>query len=198
MGGKKPLTANEEALTREFHRWRRSFRAAARSDNHALLLDHMGKLGFLPEPELMLEGTISVILAILAYAKMDGQQFDQFLELQKYDPSQSIDARYAFTFDLCGKSYARVLVNSKLETIDLADLLNHPWFDYEVAGYHRIWISHTDWSRLTNEELRQLEDYVTDDLLFDYAEDELTFSFEANADNSYLMANVEETIPEED
>ena len=185
-------------MSREFRRWEKSFRAAARSDNCALLLNHMGKLGFLPEPELMLEGTISVIAAVLAYARIEGQLIDQFLNLQKYAPSQATDARYSFTFDLCGKSYARVLVNSKLETIDLADLLNHPWFDYEVAGYHRIWISHTDWSHLTNEELQQLEDYVTDDLLFDYAEDELNFSFEASADNSFLMVKVEVIWPKEE
>lgn len=186
-------------LSRAFHNWERSFRAAARSDNYALLLDHMGKLGFLPEPELMLEGTISVIAAILAYASMDGRPFNEFLKLQNYDPSQATDARYAFTFGLCGKSYARVLVNGKSETIDLADLFNHPWDDYKVAGYDRIWISHPDWSHLTNKELRQLEDHVTNDLLFDYEEDELNFWFEASPDKSFLMVNVQDAItPEED
>jgi hypothetical protein len=187
MGEKKPMTSNEEVLTCEFHRWRRSFKAAAHSDNYALLLDHMIKLGFPPEPKLMLEGTISVMAAVLAYARIDGHPFDQFLELQKYDPSQATDARYTFTFDLCGKSYARILVNSKLETIDLADLFNHPWDDYKVAGYDRIWISHPDWSHLANEELQQLEEYWTEDLLFDYSEDELNFRFEAGPDESFLL-----------
>ena len=165
-----PQDGNANVLDHAFRHWERSFRAAARSDKCALLLDHMGKLGFLPEPELMLEGTISVVEAVCSYAGIDGQPLDDFLGMQKYDLSQATNARYAFTFDLCGKSYARVLVNGKLETIDLADLLGHPWDNYEVAGYDRIWISHPDWSALTDEEIRELEEQVADDLLFDYSE----------------------------
>ena len=175
-------------LDRAFHRWERSFRAAARSDNYSLFRDHMKRLGLPDEPKLIVEGTIAVVQAILAYATcLDGQPFEPFLEMQKYNPSQATDARYTLTFDLCGKSYARILVNSKLETIDLADLLNHPWDDYEVAGYGRIWISHPDWTRLTSEELKQLEDDVTSDLLFDYGVDELNFWFDASPDNSFLL-----------
>lgn len=167
-----PQDGNANVLDHAFRHWERSFRAAARSDKCALLLDHMGKLGFLPEPELMLEGTISVVEAVCSYAGIDGRSLDHFLGMQRYDPSQATDARYTLTFDLCGKSYARVLVDSKLETIDLADLLGHPWDDYQVAGYDRIWISHPDWSRLTDEEIQELEEQVADDLLFDYSEDE--------------------------
>ena len=175
-------------LDRAFHRWERSFRAAARSDNYVLFRDHMKRLELADDPKLMVEGTIAVVQAILAYATcLDGQPFEPFLEMQKYNPSQSTDARYTLTFDLGGKYYARILVNSKLETIDLADLLNHPWDDYKVAGYGQIWISHPDWTRLTIEELKQLEDDVTSDLLFDYGEDELNFWFNPSPDNSFLL-----------
>jgi hypothetical protein len=175
-------------LGRAFHRWERSFRAAARSDNYALFRDHMKRLGLPAEPKLLVEGTIPVVQAILAYASIiDGQPFEPFLKMQKYNPSQATDACYALTFDLGGRAYARILVDRGLKTVDLADLLGHPWEDYEVAGYTRIWISHPDWTRLTSEELKQLEDDVTDDLLFDYSEDELNFWFDAGPDDSFLL-----------
>ena len=135
----------------------------------------------------MVEGTIRVVEAILAYASVDGQPCEPFLEKQKYNPSQATDASYALTFDLCGRAYARVLVDRELKSVDLADLLGHPWEDYEVAGFTRIWISNPDWSGLTSEELKQLEDDVTSDLLFDYGVDELNFWFDASPDNSFLL-----------
>ena len=174
-------------LSRAFHRWERSFRADARSDNYAVFRDHMNRLGLPDEPKLMVEGTIRVVEAILAYSSIDGQPSELFLERQKYNPSQATDACYALTFDLCGRAYARVLVDRELKSVDLADLLGHPWEDYEVAGFTRIWISNPDWTGLTSEELKQLEDAVTDDLLFDYSEDEVNFWFDASPDNSFLL-----------
>jgi len=171
------------------HRWERSFQAAARSDNYALLCDHMGKLGLLPEPELMIEGTITVVVDCLT---LDAIVDRPFLEMQQYDPAQATNARYAFTFDFdhYERSYGRLLVNSRLENMDLADL-----FD---LGYSRIWISHPDWSPLTNEELQQLKDDVTSDLLHDYGEDELAFWFQASPDKSFLLVNVQEIWTEEE
>jgi len=168
--------------------WERKFRAAARSDNYALFRDHMRRLG-LPDPKLMLEGTIRVVQARWVFANLDGWQSGPFLEMQKYNPSQAIGARYAFTFDLCGKAFARVLVNTEVGTldVDLADLFCYPWGDYKVVGFWQFWISHLDWTCLTSEELEQLEDHVTDDLLFDYGEDELNFWFDASPDNSFLL-----------
>lgn len=40
---------------------------------------------------------------------------------------------------------------------------------------------------MTIEELKQLEDDVTSDLLFDYGEDELNFWFNPSPDNSFLL-----------
>ena len=175
-----------------YRSWEKRLRAAASSDSYALFRDHMRRLSLPEKPELMLEGTIRVVQAILAYATLDGQPLGRFLNMQGYNPCEAPDARYAFTFDLCGKAFARVMVNSKLETLDLADLYNHPWFDYEVAGYQRIWISHPDWSRLTSVELEQLKSEVTDDLRFDYLEDELDFWFDDSLDASYLFVGLQD------
>ncbi|MFH1087415.1 MAG: hypothetical protein V1737_02360 [Chloroflexota bacterium] len=140
----------------------------------------------------MLEGTIRVVQAISVYANLDGISLGRFLNMQRYNPSEAPDARYAFTFDLGGKAFARVLADSKLVLPDLADLYNHPWLEYKVAGYQRIWISHPDWSHLTSGELKQLENEVTEDLRYDYSEDELNFWFEGSPDDSYLFVSLQD------
>ncbi|MFC1937120.1 hypothetical protein ACFLWY_01010 [Chloroflexota bacterium] len=115
---------------------------------------------------------------------------EPFLNMQQYNPSEAPDARYIFTFDICGKAFARVLADSKHVLPDLADLFGYPWKDYRVAGYESIWISHSDWSFLTSEELQQLEADVTDDLLFDYSADELDYWFDGSIDPCYLFVSV--------
>ncbi len=173
-----------------YRSWEKRLRAEARSDSYALFRDHMRKLGLPEKPKLMLDGTILVMQAISAYASMDGIPLGPFLNMQRYNPSEAPDARYVLTFDLYGKSFARVLADSKLVMPDLADLYNHPWYDYKVVGYLCFWISHPDWSPLTNVEIEQLESAVTADLRFDYSEDELTFWFDYSPDASDLCVRL--------
>jgi hypothetical protein len=82
-----------------------------------------------------------------------------------------------------------LLVDSELRSIDLADLYNHSWHPYKTVGYSQIWISHTDWTDVTKEEMGALEKLVTEDLLFDYEEDELDFWFD-DSNAKYLYVNV--------
>lgn len=189
--------------------WEQDFRAAARADDCAMFREHLGQLsprehlGRLlrpDEPQLMLEATIRIVRMCSAYASLDGraEEFGQLLNMQKYNPAEATDARYVFTFDLCGKAFARVLVEATVQTLDLAELYGSPWLDYEVVGFHYLWISHPDWSNLTNEELRQLEDEVTNDLRFDYAEDELDFWFDDSLNETYLFVTVQDVYESED
>lgn len=141
---------------------------------------------------MMLEGTIRVMQAVIAFAIVDGQPWSRFLNMQQYNPSTVPDARYAFTFDLCGEAFARVLADSTLVMPDLADLYDYPWDDYKVAGYQSIWISHPDWSRLTSGELKHLESEVAYDLRFDYSEDELNFWFESSPDATFLYVSLQD------
>ena len=97
-----------------------------------------------------------------------------------------------------GKPSAGVLVETKVQTLDLADLYGSPWSDYEVVGFHYLWISHPDWTNLTNEELQQLEDEVTNDLRFDYAEDELDLWFDESLDETYLFVTVQDVYESQD
>ncbi len=189
--------------------WEQDFRAAARDDDCAMFREHLERLSpqehlgrpLRPdEPQLMLEATISVVRMCSAYATVDdrAEEFGQFLNRQKYNLDEATDARYVFTFDLCGKALARVLVETDVQTLDLADLYGSPWSDYEVVGFHYLWISHPDWTNLTNEEFRQLEDEVTNDLRFDYAEDELDFWFDDSLDETYLFVTVQDVYESED
>ncbi len=190
-------------------RWEQDFRTAARADDCAMFREHLerlspqehlGQLLRADGPQLMLEATIRIVRMCSAYATVDdrAEEFGRFLNMQKYNPSEATDARYVFTFDLWGKAFARVLVETKVQTLDLADLYGSPWSDYEVVGFHYLWISHPDWSYLTNEERRQLEDEVTSDLRFDYAEDELDFWFDDSLDEIYHFVTVQDVYESED
>jgi hypothetical protein len=174
-----------------YEAWEKSFRAAAGADNYALFRDHLYRLALPEKPKLMLEGTVLAIRATLAYTIMEGRviPLDRFLEMQQYNPADAPDARYVFTFDLCGKAFPRVLADEQLILPDLADLYGHPWDPYKLVGYSCFWISHPDWSPLTGVEIEKLEKEVSDDLYYDYSEDELAIEF-SDADESQLFVMV--------
>ena len=179
---------------RILEKWEREFRAAARADDYATFRTHLRRLALPNKPKLMLEGTIVLVRMCSAYLTMDGRNkaFRQFLGLQIYNPAEATNARYVFTFDMCGKAFARILVEATLQTLDLADLYGSPWFDYKVVGFHRLWISHPDWSHLRKKEMNQLETALTEDLRYDYSEDELNFWCDGSLDKSYLFVTLQD------
>lgn len=189
----------------ELARWEKGFRAAARRDRSAVFRDHLRRLGLPDQPELMLEGTIGMLRQLVGYAEIDGfsDKFRELLAMQTYDPRKAEGARYVFTFNVCGKAFPRVLVHSKYQTLDLADLYNSPWWEHKVSGFRTIWISHPDWSEITREEAEQLEDEVTNDLRFDYCEEELEVWFDGGClDSGYLIVHLldvhEEPLDDDD
>ena len=175
-------------------KWERDFRAAARADNYVTLRGHLWRLMLPDKPKLMVEGTISVVRASSAYLAIDGRKkdFPDLLDLQTYDPTKATNARYAFTFNMFGKAFARVLLDARLEGIDLADLYGSPWFEYRVVGFRYLWISHPDWSHLTKKEMKELKAAVTYDLRYDYSELEVRFWFNEDTEKSYLLVTVED------
>jgi hypothetical protein len=154
----------------------------------------MSTFGLPEKPKLMLDGTLLAIQATMAYTKMDGRvlPLDKFVDMQQYNPADATEARYVFTFDLHGKAYARVLADEKLILPDLADLYGNPWQAYKRVGYCCFWVSHPDRSPLTSVELEMLEKAVTDDLRYDYLEEELDFWFDESPDGSYLHVVVQD------
>jgi tetratricopeptide (TPR) repeat protein len=174
-------------------RWERGFRAAAKADGYKILGDHLRRLELPDFPELLLEGTILAVRACCAYMDIDGldrKYLRNLLEMQQYDPADSTDARYAVTFDISGTTYARVLVEPGLRSIDLADLYGQPWWEYETAGYDWLCVSSIDWSELTSEDLRRLEGDVEYDLRFDYCDEEVDFWFDRPPDKTCLWVCV--------
>jgi hypothetical protein len=163
----------------QFKTWEREFRSSAKEDNYALFRNHLHKINLTDKPKLLLEGTILMAAACCAYAQVDGQSYTEFLEMQKYDPVDARDAKYAFTFELRGKAFARILVLRQYgSSLDLADLYNHPWSKYKTCGYHQLWVSRTDGKALTSKEKKLIEKDVTYDLRFDYNKDEVDFWFD--------------------
>jgi len=177
---------------RSFQQWRREFRKSARDDRYAVLRDHLHRLCLPDRPERLLEGTILVVQACLAYAGLDGQPAGSLLGMQVYDPGDAADAKYAITFDLHGKAFARLLAAPGLTTLDLADLYGHPWDRYGCCGYGRFWISRTDGSRLTRTQRLRLEQVVTGDLRFDYCDDEIDIWFDDRSAKGSLLVTVQD------
>jgi hypothetical protein len=178
----------------ELASWAASFRSAAQADGDAILTEHLRKFDLQPDPELLLEGTIDFVIAIVAFATMDGRSIAVFLDSQKYDPSAANDAMYAVTFDVCGRGFARVLSDTRLKTLDLADLYGMSWDRYQCVGYSRFWVSRVDGDDLNPAELDRLEQDVTEDLRFDYAEDELDFWFDRDAYKGAMLVSVHDHV----
>ncbi|MFC1896888.1 hypothetical protein ACFL0Q_09600 [Thermodesulfobacteriota bacterium] len=179
-------------------RWEHEFRKAAVADNLSLCRDHLQRLGLPDDPELLLKGTVLVVHACCAYATLDGQSPGGFLKLQKYRPTDAPEAKYALTFDLYGKAFARVLISTERGVLDLADLYGHPWYEFEVCGYSRFWVSRTDWQDLSADELAQIQTEITEDLRFDYEDDELDFWFDDTVIQGALEVNLQDVDPCED
>ena len=129
---------------RAIAKWGRDFRAAAKADKHAILRDHLRRLHLPDAPKLLLEGTVQLVRACSLYTDVDHRvddQLEEFLELQQYNPADASEAQYAYTFDIHEKAYARVLVEPRVQILDLADMFAHTWDDFKVAGYAKFWIS---------------------------------------------------------
>lgn len=178
--------------------WEASFRLAAQADANSILSEHLAKFGLRGSPDLLLEGTIEFVRACVAFANLDGHSSDEFLDLQTYDPRAAIGATYALTFDVFDRGFARVLTPSDLRGPDLADLYGIPWDRYERVGYERFWLSRTDGDDLSRVELEALELAVTEDLRFDYAEDELDFWFDPDTYPGALLVAVQDHIEIDD
>ena len=174
-------------------RWERDYRRAAKADKYALLRDHLSKFSVLAEPETSVAATISVVQTCAAYCSIDGQAIDAFLAMQKYDSREARDATYAFTFDISGKAYARVLVRTiRGPGLDLADLYDHPWEDYKVCGYSSFWVSRNDGRDMSRREIKKIENEVTEDLRFDFSDDELDIIFDDESVSGILHVAVQD------
>ena len=182
-------------------KWERDFREAARADNCAILRNHLRLFGLRNDPQLILEGTLAFVGMVSAYVFSDlGEKpMSRFLSMQTYDPSASA-VKYAFTFDLFGKAFGRILSGAQKPFVDLADLYGSPWHRYRAVGYWCLWISRTDRRSLTSREISQLKRCVREDLRYDYSEDQLDLWFDDCSKDGALRVGVHdhEELEEED
>ena len=186
-----PSKQDKDKANQMINKWHRDFRSAAKNDHYDIFSEHLRLLELPIKPFSMLKATIFMVYAMAAYYQIDGRPDHDFLAMQTYNPAKSPNAPYMVSFDLNGHACARLLVDPELKSIDLADLYNHPWNPWKTVGYSQIWITHKDWTDLTKKEMKNLEKLVTDDLRFDYGEDELDFWFnDSNA--KYLYVNVQD------
>lgn len=180
--------------------WEEVFRSDAKKDNYSVFRDHMRRLDLPDKPELMLAGTIQMVIMCAAYCTLDRREkdFREFLELQTYDPSKSKGAKYAYTFDIVGLTYARVLVRETKSPLDLADLYGTPWEEHEVCGFSGLWVSHLDWSPIKEAELCALEKEIMDDVYFDYGKDEVDVWCDGDSSPKFVRVHIDEQPSEED
>jgi hypothetical protein len=158
-----------------FQRWAKNFRRDATEDDMTLFRDHLLGLNLPIEPEKLLNGTIMVVNACCAYLSIDGHQTNDFLSVQTYRPMDNTDAKYSFTFNLFDKAYARILTPIDCKCLDLADLFDHPWHELSMGGFSNFLVSRIDGNPLSEDEIENIEKVITDDLRFDYTEEEVDF-----------------------
>lgn len=172
--------------------WERTYRNAGKQDKYDVLRDHLDLLGIDANPKLLLEGTIKLVRMSAAFLSIGrSRSIDNFLSMQSYNPDPNPEAPYIFTFDLCGKAYARAFVGpGENKMIDLADLFNSPWDEYKVAGYYEFIISRADLKPLLVKEIRSLTKLVKNDLYYDYSKDEIDIDFTEYSNRECLQVAV--------
>ena len=98
------------------------------------------RFGICTGAQEMLDGSVNFVTAYATFKTLDGVESDGFLDDQRYDSGAST-ATYALTFDLFGRSSARLLVRLDMRFIDLADLYEYSWERLRIAGLGDFWVS---------------------------------------------------------
>lgn len=175
-----------------FSRWANRFRRDAMKDDMALLRKHLQRIGLPDEPEKLLDGTIMYMSGCCAYLNIDGRPFEDFLAAQRYRPDADADVQHFFTFNLREKTFGRIATPLYPHYVDLADLYGHPWNDFRMCGYSDLRVVRIDDDNMSAEECDELEKVITDDLLFDYTEEEIDIHMDNYSVEGVLICNVQD------
>ncbi len=119
--------------------------------------------------------TIVLVNACCAYLSMEGQSLNDFLALQTYYPVNNESAIYTLTFNLFDKAYARILTSRDFMGIDIADLHDHPWHEFERCGFAEFNVSRIDGNAFPNDEIDHIDKLIEEDLRYDFTEEEVRF-----------------------
>jgi len=171
-----------------FSRWAKRFRCEAVIDSAALLRKHLQRIGLPDEPEKLVEGTILCVTVAGEYSANEGRNMKEFLSQQSYRPTLDPNSYYSFTFNLREHTYGRIITPLEAKTLDLADLYGHPWHNIKMCGYSEIRIARLDDADLSEAEYENIEKTITDDIFFDFADDEVLIAFDRIAVPGILVA----------
>lgn len=171
-----------------FRKWANRFRCEAVIDSAALLRKHLQRIGLPDEPEKLIEGTLLFVNVAGAYSANEGGSIKEFLSQQSYRPTLDPNTYYSFTFNLRQHTFARIITPLKDKTLDLADLYGHPWAKFKMCGYSEIRIARLDDADLSESEYDQIEKTITDDIFFDFTDDEVLIAFDREAVLGILVA----------
>jgi hypothetical protein len=157
-----------------FAHWQRKFAADAVADDANEIRRHIEYLGLDCSRADMLEGTDLLLAAAMAYQQMNSLDCEDFVKQQRYW-LRGVDLPfYCLTFNLGKKHFGRLLTNKNMDGVDFADLFNHPWYPFETAGFYEVHISRLDGEPIEPEELEALELRFTEDMHYDYTDEEVS------------------------
>ena len=173
-----------------FSRWANRFRRDAVKDNMELARDHLQRIGLPDEPEKLIDGTVMFMTACCAYLQIDGRSMDEVLDIQAYHPDLDTDSYYSLTFNLFDRAFGRVIAPRDIKCLDLADLHDFPWNDFKMCGYYDFRVARLDYKALSDPEMEEIENAITDDIRFDYSEEEVELLFDRDAIPGVLVVYV--------
>jgi hypothetical protein len=176
-----------------FGKWANRFRCEAVIDSAALLRRHLQRIGLPDEPEKLVEGTILCVNVAGAYSAIEGRSIKEFLSQQSYRPTMDPNTYFSFTFNLRQHTFARIITPLEAKPLDLADLYGHPWNQFKMCGYSEIRVARLDDADLSEAEYELIEATITDDIFFDFTDDEVWVVFDRLAVPGILVVYLLDT-----
>jgi hypothetical protein len=104
----------------------------------------------------------------------------------------SLDAEsyYSFSFNLLDWAFGRVIAPRDIKCLDLADLHDYPWNDFKMCGYYDFRVARLDNRALSDPEIEEIENAITDDIRFDYSDEEVEILFDRDVIPGVLIVYV--------
>jgi hypothetical protein len=171
------------------HAWEQAYRQDFEKDSGAVFATILQRFGLDVDAPAMLEGTIEFVRATAALRELDNLDVVAFLAEQRYAP-QCTATTYSLVFDVCQHGAACLLTTPDLKFIDLADLYGWPWERLELVGYSSFWVYRIDGQALDAAEIEALDQQVSNDIAFDYGDDEVSVDFDPDSFEGALTVTI--------
>lgn len=159
---------NTKLIEKILSAWTDEFKKHADMDDNESLSNHLIRLNLPDDADMLIEGTHRLITACVDHAYINNLSnvSESFVERQTYDATLPPASKYIFTFDGIftfnqkhPESIVGRLLVDDLSYIDLADI-----WETVLMGNGTIFVTRTDGQDLTSDEIKQLENMITEDL----------------------------------